>query len=149
MRTSVVRQDDDSTMTDALEPIRLSIETPADPETAWAAITDPDRIAEWFTDASPLGSVGDPYRLDFGDSAVDGHVLSVEPGRHFAHSWSWDGADPSEQTVVSWTVEPLGRGGSRIVLEHAGWAAGDDTPRDDHLGYWEAYLEDLAALLAG
>jgi uncharacterized protein YndB with AHSA1/START domain len=139
----------ESTMTDALEPIRLSIETPADPETAWGAITDPDRIAEWFTDASPLGRVGDPYRLDFGDSAVDGHVLAVDPGRHFAHSWSWDGADPSEQTVVSWTVEPLGRGGSRIVLEHAGWADGDDTPRDDHLGYWESYLEDLAALLAG
>jgi len=47
-------------MTAPLEPIRLSIETPADPETAWQAITDPDRIAEWFTDASPLGGVGDP-----------------------------------------------------------------------------------------
>jgi uncharacterized protein YndB with AHSA1/START domain len=135
-------------MTDGLEPIRLSIETPADAETAWQAVTDPDRIAEWFTDASPLGIVGDPYRLDFGDSTVDGHLLAVEPGRHFAHTWSWDGADATEQTVVSWTVEPLGDG-SRIVLEHAGWAEGDDALRDDHLGYWESYLEDLAALLAG
>jgi uncharacterized protein YndB with AHSA1/START domain len=59
-------------MTAPLEPIRLSIETPADPETAWQAISDPDRVAEWFTDASPVGGVGDPYRLDFGDSAVDG-----------------------------------------------------------------------------
>ena len=41
-------------------------------------------------------------------------------------------------------------GGSRITLEHGGWpeTTGDDTTRDDHLGYWEAYLEDLAALLA-
>jgi uncharacterized protein YndB with AHSA1/START domain len=135
-------------MTDALEPIRLSIETPADAEAAWQAVTEPDRIAEWFTDASPLGRVGDPYRLDFGDSTVDGHLVAVEPGRHFAHTWSWDGADATEQTVVSWTVEPLGDG-SRIVLEHAGWAEGDDALRDDHLGYWESYLEDLAALLAG
>src|SRR2546427_7948350 len=135
----------DATMTDALEPIRLSIETPADPETAWAAITDPDRIAEWFTDASPLGAVGDPYRLDFGDSAVDGHVLAVEPGRHFAHSWSWDGADPSDQTVVSWTVEPLGRGGARSVLQHAGWADRGGTPPGDHPRHLEAYPHELAA----
>jgi uncharacterized protein YndB with AHSA1/START domain len=136
-------------MTAPLEPIRLSIETPADPETAWQAISDPDRVAEWFTDASPLGAVGDPYRLDFGDSAVDGEVLAVEPGHHFAHSWSWDGGDPGDRTVVSWTVEPAGRGGSRIVLEHGGWSDGADALRDDHLGYWESYLEDLAALLAG
>jgi uncharacterized protein YndB with AHSA1/START domain len=135
-------------MTDPLEPIRLSIETPADAETAWQAITDPDRIAEWFTDASALGRVGDPYRLDFGDSAVDGQVLAVEAGRQFSYSWSWDGGDGSEPTVVSWTVEPLA-GGSRIVLEHGGWADGDDALRGDHLGYWESYLEDLAALLAG
>jgi uncharacterized protein YndB with AHSA1/START domain len=136
-------------MTTKLEPIRLSIETPADAETAWQAISDPDRLAEWFTDASPLGGVGDPYRLDFGDSAVDGLVLAVEPGRHFAHTWSWDGGESSEQTIVSWTVEPLGRDGSRVVLEHGGWADDDDALRDDHLGYWESYLEDLAALLAG
>ena len=28
-------------------PIQLSIETPADLETAWAALTDPDRVTEW------------------------------------------------------------------------------------------------------
>jgi uncharacterized protein YndB with AHSA1/START domain len=134
-------------MTTALEPIRLTIETPADAETAWQAITDPDRIADWFTDASPLGAVGDPYRLDFGDSAVDGRVLALDRGHSFAHSWAWDGAD-AEQTVVTWTVDALD-GGSRIVLEHGGWADGDDALRDDHLGYWESYLEDLAALLAG
>ena len=133
-----------------LEPIRLSIDTPADAETAWRTVTDPDRIAEWFTDASPLGAVGDPYRLDFGDSAVDGRVLAVEPGRSFAHTWSWEDAEAADQpvTVVSWAIEPLG-GGSRIVVEHAGWADGDETLRADHLGYWESYLEDLAALLDG
>jgi uncharacterized protein YndB with AHSA1/START domain len=134
-------------MTTQLEPIRLTIESPADADTAWQAISDPDRVAEWFTDASPVGAVGDPYRLDFGDSAVEGRILSVEPGRHFAHSWAWDGAD-GDETVVRWTVEAFGTG-SRIVLEHGGWADGDDALRDDHLGYWESYLEDLGALLAG
>jgi uncharacterized protein YndB with AHSA1/START domain len=132
-------------------PIVLSIETPADAETAWAAITDPDRVAEWFTDVSPIGGPGDPYRIDFGDSAVEGVVVDVQDGCRFAHTWRWEGADADEQTLVSWTVEALASGGSRISLEHSGWPATtrDDSTRDDHAGYWQAYLEDLEALLAG
>jgi len=132
-------------------PIELTIETPADAELAWEAITDPDRIAEWFTDASALGKPGDPYRLDFGDSVVEGAVVSVDPGRSFSHTWAWDGGEDGGETLVTWSVETLAGGGSRITLEHGGWpkTTSDDTARDDHLGYWEAYLEDLAALLAG
>jgi uncharacterized protein YndB with AHSA1/START domain len=132
-------------------PIVLSIETPAEPEMAWEALTDPDRVAEWFTDISPIGAVGDPFRIDFGDSAVDGVVVDVQEGLRFAHTWRWEGADADEQTLVSWTVEALPGGGSRISLEHSGWPATtrDDSTRDDHAGYWQAYLEDLEALLAG
>jgi uncharacterized protein YndB with AHSA1/START domain len=133
------------------DPIELSVETPAEAELAWQAITDPDRIAEWFTDASPLGRPGDPYRLDFGDSVVEGSVVSVDPGRSFAHTWRWEGGEDDVETLVTWTVTALPVGGSRIDLEHGGWpeTTADDTARDDHRGYWEAYLEDLAALLAG
>jgi uncharacterized protein YndB with AHSA1/START domain len=133
------------------EPIVLSIETPADAETAWAALTDPDRVTEWFTDVSPLGAPGDPYRIDFGDSAVEGVIVDVQEGRRFAYTWRWESADDDEQTLVSWTIEPVGDDGTRISLEHSGWPATtrDDTTRDDHAGYWQAYLEDLEALLAG
>ncbi len=136
------------------EPIELTVEAPASPEVAWEAITDPDRLAEWFTEASPLGAPGDPYRLDFGDSVVDGAIVSVEPGRSFAHTWAWEDPDgdsePGPSTLVRWTVEPVAGGGSRVTLHHEGWppTTPDDTARDDHLGYWQAYLEDLAALLA-
>ena len=131
-------------------PIQLSIETPADVEAAWAALTDPDRVTEWFTDVSPVGAPGDPYRIDFGDSSVEGVVVDVRPGQRFAYTWRWEGADLDEQTLVSWTVEPVGDDGTRISLEHGGWPATtrDDTARDDHAGYWLAYLEDLEALLA-
>jgi uncharacterized protein YndB with AHSA1/START domain len=132
-------------------PILLSIEAPADTELAWETLTDPDRVAEWFTDVSPIGAPGDPYRIDFGDSAVEGVVVDVLAGRRFAHTWRWEGADADEQTLVAWTVEALPVGGSRISIEHSGWPATtrDDTTRDDHAGYWQAYLEDLEALLAG
>jgi uncharacterized protein YndB with AHSA1/START domain len=113
-------------------------------------VTDPARIAEWFTDASALGPVGSAYLLDFGDgSIVGGTILAVEPGRSFSHSWRWQGADEDETTTVTWSVEPAPGGGSRIRLVHDGWAeAGlDEGARDDHEAYWAGYLDDLRAVL--
>jgi uncharacterized protein YndB with AHSA1/START domain len=137
-------------MTATLPPILIEIETPAAPADAWAALTVPERVAEWFTDVPPLGDVGAAYRIDFGDgSIVEGVVTQLEPGRRFAHTWAWADAEPGQQTVVSWSVEPLERGGSRVTLVHGGWSeAGlDASARDDHEGYWIGYLEDLAAVL--
>jgi uncharacterized protein YndB with AHSA1/START domain len=139
-------------MAEPLPPIVLSIDTPAAPDDVWAALTEPERIAEWFTDASPLGAVGDPYRLDFGDgSVVEGFVTALEVGRRFAHTWAWADAEPSTETVVSWSIEPTGAGGCRITLTHGGWAeAGvDEAIRIDHEAYWSGYLEDLEAILRG
>jgi uncharacterized protein YndB with AHSA1/START domain len=137
---------------ETLPPIVLTIDTPATPTAAWAALTEPERIARWFTDAQPLGGVGDPYRLDFGDgSVVEGVVLLVEPGRRFSHTWAWADVEPRQETLVTWSVEPTDEGGSRVTLVHDGWAeAGvDDAARDDHEAYWSGYLDDLAAILGG
>jgi uncharacterized protein YndB with AHSA1/START domain len=131
-------------------PIDLAIVTPASPEAAWQAITIPERIATWFTAASPLGPPGSPYRLDFGDgSVVVGEVLDLEPGRRFVHSWAWQGAEPGEVTTVEWSVEPLPGGGSQVRLVHDGWhAAGlDATARDEHETYWAGYLDNLRDIL--
>jgi uncharacterized protein YndB with AHSA1/START domain len=137
-------------MSDTLPPIVLEIVVTVPCSDAWTALTDPDRIAEWLTDATPLGAVGDPYRLDFGDgSVVEGIVQVVEPGRQFAHTWAWVDAAPRQETVVTWTVESLDAGGTRITLIHDGWsdAGADEAIRDDHEGYWSGYLDDLAAIL--
>ncbi|MFP5343017.1 MAG: SRPBCC family protein [Candidatus Limnocylindria bacterium] len=138
-------------MTAAIPPIDRIVAVPVRAATAWAAITDPDRIAEWFTDASPLGRPGDAYRLDFGDgSVVEGEVVAVEPRRSFAHTWHWAGAPDSETTTVRWSVEASGEGAT-IRLVHDGWAeAGlDRQARDDHDDYWVGYVEDLEAVLRG
>ncbi|MDO8485213.1 MAG: SRPBCC domain-containing protein [Candidatus Limnocylindrales bacterium] len=137
-------------MAEPLPPIVFTIETPASAVEAWAAVTQPERIAEWFTDASPLGKVGDPYRLDFGDgSLVEGVVRLVEPGQRFTHTWVWSDVEPSHETLVTWSIEPIREGGSRVTLTHGGWAeAGvDEAIRDDHEAYWSGYLDDLAGIL--
>jgi uncharacterized protein YndB with AHSA1/START domain len=133
-------------------PIDLTVDTEASPSRAWAVLTDPRLVAEWFTDVSPVGRVGDPYRVDFGDgSVVNGVLTEVEPGHRLAYTWIWADAEPHEETLVAWSVERRDEGGTSIRLIHDGWgdAGLDETVRDDHEGYWTGYLEDLAAVLAG
>ena len=130
-------------------PIDLIIDTAADPATAWQAVTLPERIALWFTDASPLGDVGAIYRLDFGEgSVVTGEVVALEPGRRFAYTWTWEDAEEQAPTTVEWTVEPRPGGGSRVRLVHGGWDPGEEPARDDHEAYWTGYLDDLRDILA-
>ncbi len=134
-----------------IRPIDLEVELPVDAATAWRAVTDPDRVLGWFTNASPVGPVGSTYTLDFGDgSIVSGEVTALEPGRRFAHRWHWDGADDAEATLVTWTVT-ASAGGTTVGLVHDGWdeAGLADAVRDDHEGYWSGYLEDLRDLLSG
>ena len=138
-------------MSETLPPIVLEIVAAVPAADAWTALTDPVRVADWFTEVTPLGAVGDPYRLDFGDgSIVDGVVQVVEPGRRFAHTWAWVDASPRQETLVTWWVESLDMGGTRITLVHDGWsgAGADEAIRDDHEGSWSGYLDDLAAILA-
>lgn len=139
-------------MVEPLPPIILTIETAAAPDDVWRTLTEPERVVDWFTDASPLGQAGDTYRLDFGDgSVVEGVITLVEPGQRFAHTWAWADAEPAHETLVTWSIEPITEGGTRITLTHGGWAeAGvDEATRDDHEAYWSGYLDDLEAILAG
>jgi uncharacterized protein YndB with AHSA1/START domain len=140
-------------MAEPIAPIVLRLSTVADPATLWTALTDPERVAAWFTSASPLGAVGEPYTLDFGDgSVVDGKLRELVPGRRFGYTWHWQGAPVSETTQVTWEVEPAAEGRSAtIVLHHAGWseAGFDETDRDDHRDAWQGYLDALEELLFG
>jgi uncharacterized protein YndB with AHSA1/START domain len=133
-----------------IEPIVLAIETHAAPDRAWSFITEPELVALWFADASPVGMPGERYRIDFGDgSVIEGRITAVEPGHRFEHEWAWLDDDAPGQTLVRWEVAPLPDGGARISLVHEGWdeAGADDAIRDDHEAYWSGYLDDLRDLL--
>lgn len=133
----------------SVPPIHLVTVLPVPPDVAWAYLTDPARVAEWFTDASEVGEVGSPYRLDFGEgSVVEGPIVAIEPCRTFAHGWAWLDAEPRQETLVTWTLRPTESGGSEIDLVHGGWeeAGADVAIRDDHEAYWSGYLDDLRDL---
>jgi uncharacterized protein YndB with AHSA1/START domain len=133
-----------------IAPIRLAIETRADAARAWAYLTEPEHVAEWFTDAGEIGQIGDTYRLDFGEgSVVEGPVVALDPGRLFAHQWAWTDAEPRQATLVTWRVVARPGGGATVELVHDGWAeaGADEAIRDDHEAYWSGYLDDLRDIL--
>ncbi len=68
-------------MAEPIAPIDLRPPTAADPATLWTALTVPERVAAWFTMASPLRAVGAPHALDVGDgSVVDGKLRDLLAG---------------------------------------------------------------------
>jgi len=80
---------------------------------------------------------------------VEGVVTKVVDGRSFGYTWAWAGEVPRQETLVTLEVEALPNGGSRVTFRHDGWAAAgaNRATRDDHAGYWEGYLHDLAGYL--
>jgi uncharacterized protein YndB with AHSA1/START domain len=133
-----------------LAPIRISGETGATVDAAWAALTEPGQVARWFAETSPVeGAAGEAYSIDFGDGgAIDGVIRELVPGRRLSYTWQWRGQEEAP-TLVTWEVEPIPGHGCRITLTHEGWqeAGADEALRDDHAGYWEGYLADLLDML--
>lgn len=110
----------------------------------WAALTEPDRLAQWLAPGRIELREGGVARLDFADSGIviDSTVTAVEPMQRLEYSWS----GPNEpQRPVRWDLEPIGPV-TRLVLELS-VPAEEDAARS--AAGWAAHLEMLTTLLAG
>jgi len=81
-------------------------------EKVWAALTQPERIADWFTDMTftPGVRLGADVELWFEDSAsrmTGGKVVAFDPPRLFA--WTWP-HETHPNSVVRCELEPDGDG---------------------------------------
>ncbi len=142
-------------------------------EKVWAALTIPERIADWFTEVLfiPEPRLGARVELHFPDDdppyhMTVGEVVAFEPPRLFA--WTWP-HDEHPNSVVRCELEPDGDGcvltfsqsgmGTRHLIEvAAGWHVfleglegaieGDRTPGDieREKGLRPAYEAQLKAL---
>ena len=94
----------------------LVVEAPA--EEVWEALTDPDRLEEWFAnevelDAEPGGE--GTFRWDNGEvrRAV---VEEVETGRRLSFRWR-DEVEPGEESRVVFTLTDVPEGTRLVVTE--------------------------------
>lgn len=94
----------------------------APPEEVWKALTDPERLEEWFANDVEFDlEEGGVFRWNDGD-VRHAIVEEVEPERRLALRW-WDPAAP-EVSAVTFTLDETAEGTRLVVTETASsdWA---------------------------
>jgi len=118
-------------------------------EETWAALTDPERVRNYYFNTAvrtswEVGSVID-YLGDDGQVAMTGVVLSFDPPRSFAHTFiaTWSGT-PDDQGTLTWTIEPEDDGVT-VTLVHAGGTGAETADGSKELiDGLKSYLEGTA-----
>lgn len=108
-------------------------------EAVWAALTVPERIGDWFADATiDRLQVGGRIELYF--TGADYRSLAVitdcAPPRRLA--WTWSDMDGSKASQVRFDLAPDGADACVLTLTHTELAAGE---ADGVAAGWHAHLE--------
>jgi uncharacterized protein YndB with AHSA1/START domain len=134
--------------------IAMEYELPHAPAKVWRALTEPALLASWLmpTDLTPTLGRDFTFRMEptaWWDGIVHCQVQEVELHRRLRYTWK-SGAGPSAlDTVVTWTLTPTASGGTRLGLEHAGFAPGNKFAFGGARDGWQRNLADrLPAVLA-
>ncbi len=127
-------------------------------ERVFAALTEPDQLAAWWTipgryetrQAEVDLRVGGAYRLSGVSSAqgqfeVSGEYLLIDPPTHLRYTWcpDWDGL--ARESVVDIRLLEVGLNETRVLVEHSAFVA--EAARDAHRQGWSAVLTALRGYL--
>jgi uncharacterized protein YndB with AHSA1/START domain len=109
-------------------------------EKVWAALTIPERLADWFVNADVDLRVGGLIRFEGHGVLQQVQISTCEPPRVLAWVWAIAGRD----TLVRFELTPE-PGGCRLTLTHT------DIPRAGSgvCAGWHAHLEGLGDALNG
>jgi uncharacterized protein YndB with AHSA1/START domain len=113
-------------------------------EKVWAALTTPERLADWFGAAEVDMREGGVIRMTFNKAFVkEFRIVRIDAPRLFAWAWTIDGLE----TSVRFELEPDGDG-CRLTLTHSGLSPRAGDGAGVRAG-WHAHLEGLADALDG
>lgn len=113
-------------------------------EKVWAALTVPERLADWFTATQVDLRLGGRFNLAFDSEnyRMQGVIVELEPPRLLAYTWP-DPAHPD--SIVRYELEPDGAG-CRLILTQTG--LGKDLVGSVVAG-WHTFLEGLPGATEG
>jgi uncharacterized protein YndB with AHSA1/START domain len=114
------------------------------PEKVWAALTLPERVADWLTTAVIDLRVGGRFELywDAHDYRMVGTITELDPPRLIA--WTWP-SDQHPDSVVRFELAPDGDG-CRLTLTQSGLTA---PPLLSVAAGWHTHLEGLPGAVDG
>jgi uncharacterized protein YndB with AHSA1/START domain len=117
-------------------------------EKVWAALTVPERVADWLAEATiePELRLGARWSLRWtGGYSMSGEIVAFDPPRLIAWTWPDDQAPASAPPgVVRFELKPDGDG-CVLTLTNSGLAK----PDPDQAAGWHTHLEGLAGAADG
>ena len=114
-------------------------------EKVWAAITTPERLADWLADAEVELKPGGRIHFNWNNGAhtMEGRVLICEPPTTFAWTWAMD----ERETLVRLDLKADGEG-CWLTLTHSGLSPRAGQGAGVRSG-WHAHLEGLPDAIDG
>lgn len=113
-------------------------------EKVWAAVTTPERLADWLANAEIEMRVGGKIRLTWnGAHSMEGRVVALAPPNTFAWTWTLD----ERETVVRFDLKSDGDG-CWLTLTHSGLSPRAGRGGGVRAG-WHAHLEGIPDAIEG
>ena len=114
-------------------------------EKVWAAITTPERLADWLADAEVELKPGGRIHFNWNNGAhtMEGRVLVCEAPTAFSYTWTIDG----RESVVRFDLKP-DSAGCWLTLTHSGLSP-RGAPSGGVRSGWHAHLEGLGDAIDG
>ena len=113
-------------------------------EKVWAALTVPERLADWLALSEIDMRVGGVIKLDWhGQNTMEGKVVALDPPHTIAWTWGIGG----RETVVRFDLERDGDG-CALTLTHSGLNPAPGMGPGVRAG-WHAHLEGLPDAIEG
>jgi uncharacterized protein YndB with AHSA1/START domain len=124
--------------------VMQAVDVNAPRDRVWQLLTDPAELPRWWPDAAELEpGVGGRIVLNFGPGDVSGEITRWEPPAALGFTWEASNM-PGVQLHVSFTVDDLGDGRSRVSVVHSGFEAAPTEAREAVVDGWERFLPRLA-----
>jgi uncharacterized protein YndB with AHSA1/START domain len=124
--------------------VTQSVEVDAPRERVWQLLTDPEQLPRWWPDAAQLEPrVGGRIVLNFGPGDVSGEVTQWQPPSALGFTWEQSNM-PGVRLHVTFTVDDLGGGRSRVQVVHSGFEQAPAEAREMVAGGWAHFLPRLA-----
>jgi uncharacterized protein YndB with AHSA1/START domain len=139
--------------------ITKSIVVDAPPSVVFKALTDEKELAQWMPQEAKMDArIGGEYEFKYHwaqrglDAVAKGKVLELVPDRRFAYSFvsSRGGSGASlADSVVTWTLDELPDGRTRVTVVHSGITTGVSGDADAGWGYYTSQLAAHCRAKAG
>ena len=138
--------------------IRKSKIIRAEPKVIFSALTEPEKITEWFQDEANLDKwaggkiilvtrkeIHPDWKLDR-DYCMEGIIKEFVPNKRLSYSWKFDDRPDFPETVVTWDLEQINSNITRLKLAHIGFTGKEkgNFSLESHSQGWSEALDKLA-----